>query len=200
VQFNPSKRPSANDGLRHPYVLQFHNPEDEFDCDRPIRIPIDDNIKLTVQDYRDRLYNEVLKKKKEQRRSHRRNLEMQQQHQQSQVVSQQQYAQHSSQSAHHAPAAQPVSSHSAGAHYGDRAHTPQQHGAPHSSTGARTSAPTGSTPQHRTSSSQSHGIPSGHQQAQHQYYGQPGGGGGSSSYANPQYQHYASGAQPRMGR
>jgi len=92
LQFNPSKRISAGDALRHPYVVQFHNPEDEFDCDRVIRIPIDDNTKLTVQDYRERLYNEVLKKKKEQRRSHRRNLEMQQQQQQ--VVSQQQYTHH----------------------------------------------------------------------------------------------------------
>eukprot|EP00438_Fugacium_kawagutii_P005588 Skav209407 [mRNA] locus=scaffold2187:64535:81641:+ [translate_table: standard] len=79
LQFNPNKRITAKDALRHPYVVQFHNPDDEFDCDRTIRIPIDDNTKLTVQDYRDRLYNEVLKKKKEQRRSHRRNLEMQQQ-------------------------------------------------------------------------------------------------------------------------
>jgi len=78
LQFNPNKRITAKDALRHPYVVQFHNPDDEFDCDRTIRIPIDDNTKLTVQDYRDRLYNEVLKKKKEQRRSHRRNLEMQQ--------------------------------------------------------------------------------------------------------------------------
>jgi mitogen-activated protein kinase 15 len=198
VNFNPSKRPSANDGLSHPYVLQFHNPEDEFDCDRPISIPIDDNIKLTVQDYRDRLYNEVLKKKKEQRRSHRRNLEMQQQQQQSQVVSQQQYAQHSSQSAHHAPAAQPVSgSHSAGgAHYSQQYHNDgRSHTTP--TGGARTSTPTGGTPQHRTSSSQSHGVPSGHQ-AQHQFYGQP--GGGSSNYANPMYQHHASAGQPRMGR
>merc|ERR1719456_465619 len=77
LQFNPSRRISAKEVLRHPYVVQFHNPEDEFECDRTIRIPIDDNTKLTVQDYRDRLYNEVLKKKKEQRRSHRRNLEMQ---------------------------------------------------------------------------------------------------------------------------
>jgi len=100
LQFNPAKRISAADSLRHPYVVQFHNPEDEFECDRVIRIPIDDNTKLTVQDYRERLYNEVLKKKKEQRRSHRRNLEMQQQQQQ--VVSQQQYAGH-----HHASAAAP---------------------------------------------------------------------------------------------
>jgi mitogen-activated protein kinase 15 len=78
MQFNPTKRISATAALRHPYVLQFHNPEDEFDCDRTIRIPIDDNTKLTVQDYRERLYNEVLRKKKEQRRSHRRHLELQQ--------------------------------------------------------------------------------------------------------------------------
>merc|ERR1719437_370674 len=98
-QFNPSKRISAKDALRHPYVVQFHNPDDEFDCDRAIRIPIDDNTKLTVEDYRDRLYNEVLRKKKEQRRSHRRNLEMQQgqQPQPGQQVSQQQYGPPSSQ-------------------------------------------------------------------------------------------------------
>merc|ERR1740138_1214472 len=78
LQFNPSKRISAKEALRHPYVVQFHNPEDEFECDRTIGIPIDDNTKLTVQDYREKLYADVLKKKKEQRRSHRRNLEEQQ--------------------------------------------------------------------------------------------------------------------------
>eukprot|EP00747_Dinoflagellata_sp_TGD_P209846 gnl/TRDRNA2_/TRDRNA2_83221_c0_seq2.p1 gnl/TRDRNA2_/TRDRNA2_83221_c0~~gnl/TRDRNA2_/TRDRNA2_83221_c0_seq2.p1 ORF type:complete len:444 (+),score=78.51 gnl/TRDRNA2_/TRDRNA2_83221_c0_seq2:81-1412(+) len=81
LEFSPVKRVSAKDLLRHPYVDQFRNPEEELDCERTIRIPIDDNTKLTVADYRDRLYNEVLKKKKEQRRSHRRELEMQQQHQ-----------------------------------------------------------------------------------------------------------------------
>merc|ERR1740120_169492 len=75
--FNPSKRIIAKDALRHPYVVQFHNPDDEFDCAQTIAIPIDDNTKLTVQDYRERLYLEVLRKKKEQRRSHRRNLEQQ---------------------------------------------------------------------------------------------------------------------------
>merc|ERR1712100_971061 len=78
LDFHPGKRISAKDGLRHPYVIQFHNPEDEPSCDRAIRIPIDDNTKLTVQDYRERLYDEVLRKKKEQRRIHRRNLEMEQ--------------------------------------------------------------------------------------------------------------------------
>jgi len=77
LQFNPSKRISAKDGLRHSYVVQFHNPEDEWECDRVIKIPIDDNTKLTVTDYRERLYADVVRKKKEQRRSHRRNLEEQ---------------------------------------------------------------------------------------------------------------------------
>merc|ERR1740117_2850858 len=89
-QFNPGRRISAKDALRHPYVVQFHNPDDEFDCDRVIRIPVDDNTKLRVQDYRDQIYNEVLRKKKEQRRSHRRTLE--QVPQQAQAPPQQQHA------------------------------------------------------------------------------------------------------------
>merc|ERR1719269_182851 len=95
-QFNPGRRISAKDALRHPYVVQFHNPDDEFDCDRVIRIPVDDNTKLRVQDYRDQIYNEVLRKKKEQRRSHRRTLEQmpqQQQPPQQQPAQQAQYAQ-----------------------------------------------------------------------------------------------------------
>jgi len=72
LQFSPAKRMSAKDALRHPYVVQFHNPDDEPDCASTICIPIDDNVKLTVQDYREGLYMEVLRKKKEQRRSHRR--------------------------------------------------------------------------------------------------------------------------------
>lgn len=63
--------PRSTEALKHPYVVQFHNPDDEFECERPIRIPIDDNTKLTVVDYRERLYEQVLRKKKEQRRSHR---------------------------------------------------------------------------------------------------------------------------------
>merc|ERR1719231_1594681 len=88
LNFNPSKRITAKDALRHPYVVQFHNPDDEFDCDRVIRIPVDDNTKLRVQDYRDQIYNEVLRKKKEQRRSHRRTLEQGQMQAQAQPAQQ----------------------------------------------------------------------------------------------------------------
>jgi mitogen-activated protein kinase 15 len=43
LQFNPNKRLTAEQALRHPYVAQFHNPEDEPNCNRKINIPIDDN-------------------------------------------------------------------------------------------------------------------------------------------------------------
>ena len=43
LQFNPNRRLTADQALRHPYVSQFHNPEDEPVCTRRINIPIDDN-------------------------------------------------------------------------------------------------------------------------------------------------------------
>lgn len=45
LQFNPNKRITAQEALRHPYVSQFHNPDDEPKCPRVIRIQIDDNTK-----------------------------------------------------------------------------------------------------------------------------------------------------------
>merc|ERR1719272_1868349 len=99
-QFNPSRRITAKEALRHPFVVQFHNPDDELECDRILRISVDDNTKLRVQDYRDQIYNEVLRKKKEQRRSHRRTVEeqmpQQQQQQRQQAAPAQQQQVHSS--------------------------------------------------------------------------------------------------------
>ena len=68
LQFNPAKRISAEEALRHPYVAQFHNPADEPACDRIITIPIDDNTKYSISEYRDKLYAEIVKRKKELRR------------------------------------------------------------------------------------------------------------------------------------
>eukprot|EP00929_Paragymnodinium_shiwhaense_P064840 TRINITY_DN3253_c0_g1_i1.p1 TRINITY_DN3253_c0_g1~~TRINITY_DN3253_c0_g1_i1.p1 ORF type:complete len:449 (-),score=99.93 TRINITY_DN3253_c0_g1_i1:266-1612(-) len=160
TQFNPMKRLPAKDALRHPYVAQFHNAEDEHDCDRAIRIPIDDNTKLTVQDYRERLYNEVLKKKKEQRRSHRRNVELQQQQQ----------------AAAAAAVAQPPPSGASSqqmAAGGRRGSGHADYAAPHSS----------GSPGHYSSG---HGapVPHGHQQAY--YAGSPQGSQGTYQYAQPQ--------------
>jgi len=43
LTFNPTKRLSAEEALQHPYVAQFHNPEEEPNCTKKIHIPIDDN-------------------------------------------------------------------------------------------------------------------------------------------------------------
>lgn len=65
LQFNPNKRLTAAEALAHPYVAQFHNPDDEPSCSRTITIPINDNHKYSIQEYRDKLYAEILKKKRE---------------------------------------------------------------------------------------------------------------------------------------
>lgn len=68
LHFNPHKRITAEQALQHPYLAQFHNPMDEPGCNRVIRIPIDDNTKFTIQEYRERLYSEIVRRKKEIRR------------------------------------------------------------------------------------------------------------------------------------
>merc|ERR1712188_43046 len=64
LQFSPSKRISAELALSHPYVSQFHNPDDEPRPPGTISIPIDDNTKYTINDYREKLYIEIVRKKK----------------------------------------------------------------------------------------------------------------------------------------
>uniref|UniRef100_A0A7S0VD35 Mitogen-activated protein kinase n=1 Tax=Polytomella parva TaxID=51329 RepID=A0A7S0VD35_9CHLO len=63
--FNPSRRLTAEQALRHPYVAQFHNSAEEPVCGRTLVLPISDNTKYTVTEYRERLYGEILKKKKD---------------------------------------------------------------------------------------------------------------------------------------
>merc|ERR1719253_710761 len=69
--FNPGKRASCQQLLKHQYVLEFHKPEEELSCPRVIRIALDDDKKLTVQDYRERLYHEVVRRRKDQREERR---------------------------------------------------------------------------------------------------------------------------------
>ena len=68
LQFNPKKRLTAEEALEHPYVADFHNPEEEILCDHKIEIPLDDNNKFTREEYRQKLYDVVLKRKIEIRR------------------------------------------------------------------------------------------------------------------------------------
>lgn len=68
LQFNPNKRLTAEQALRHPFVGQFHNVDDEPVCTRKINIPIDDNQKFSIREYRNKLYSDIHKRKKELRK------------------------------------------------------------------------------------------------------------------------------------
>jgi len=63
LEFNPKKRLTAEEALEHPYVANFHNIEEEITCDHKIEIPLDDNNKFSKEEYRQKLYDIVLKTK-----------------------------------------------------------------------------------------------------------------------------------------
>jgi len=65
LQFNPEKRITVEQALEHAYVSDFHDKSKEIASTKAIKISIDDNIKYTVKDYRQKLYDDILKKKKE---------------------------------------------------------------------------------------------------------------------------------------
>jgi len=69
LQFNPEKRITAEEALKHPFVTLFHNAADEPICNHKIKLHFDDNTKYSVNDYRERLYHEI--RKKRERRRHR---------------------------------------------------------------------------------------------------------------------------------
>lgn len=61
----------VEEALRHPFLAKFRDEKDEPVLSGPVKIPIDDNMKLTIKDYQEALYNDILKKKKEQRKAWR---------------------------------------------------------------------------------------------------------------------------------
>lgn len=65
LQFNPNQRITADQALEHPFVAQFHAPEEEPTCERVITISINDNEKSSIVEYRMKLYEDIIKKKKE---------------------------------------------------------------------------------------------------------------------------------------
>ena len=68
LYFNPTRRLNAEDALKHPFVVMFHDPAQEPVCPGPITIAFDDYTKHTVHEYRDKLYYEVSKRKREMKR------------------------------------------------------------------------------------------------------------------------------------
>jgi mitogen-activated protein kinase 15 len=68
LEFNPNKRMSVEEALKHPFVAQFRDPEREYRATAPIIMPISDQKKLSVREYREAIYADIIKKKREQRR------------------------------------------------------------------------------------------------------------------------------------
>ncbi|XP_019409296.1 PREDICTED: mitogen-activated protein kinase 15 isoform X2 [Crocodylus porosus] len=61
--FNPDKRLTAEEALQHPYVKRFHCPAKEPSLDYDVILPLDDDIQLSVAEYRNKLYEIILEKK-----------------------------------------------------------------------------------------------------------------------------------------
>jgi len=57
LQLNSSKRIQAKDALSHAYVAQFHSPVTESECSHTIKLPIRDDIRVKVEEYRFYLHN-----------------------------------------------------------------------------------------------------------------------------------------------
>lgn len=73
LTYDPDRRLTAEQALRHPFLSQFHDPGQELVCDRLIQLPISDTKKLSLRKYREALYNDILNKKKKERQIWKRN-------------------------------------------------------------------------------------------------------------------------------
>lgn len=56
---NPNKRLNVQEALEHPYLAQFHKDSNEPVCKKRIEIPIDDNKKFSIREYRMKIYYDI---------------------------------------------------------------------------------------------------------------------------------------------
>uniref|UniRef100_A0A5K3FJZ4 Mitogen-activated protein kinase n=1 Tax=Mesocestoides corti TaxID=53468 RepID=A0A5K3FJZ4_MESCO len=57
LQFNPQKRASVCEALEHEYVKRFRNSTEHLmKMSAPLRTPVDDDVQLSIREYRKRLY------------------------------------------------------------------------------------------------------------------------------------------------
>uniref|UniRef100_A0A8C5DVA3 Mitogen-activated protein kinase 15 n=1 Tax=Gouania willdenowi TaxID=441366 RepID=A0A8C5DVA3_GOUWI len=64
--FNPDKRLTAEQALQHPYVARFHNPAKEPAIDFDVVLPVDDDVQLSVVQYRNKLYKMIVERRTKQ--------------------------------------------------------------------------------------------------------------------------------------
>ena len=56
LEFDPSKRLSIEEILKHPYLKDFYEPSELRFSRTKIKLPINDNRRLSLKDYRNILY------------------------------------------------------------------------------------------------------------------------------------------------
>ncbi|XP_041868107.1 mitogen-activated protein kinase 15 isoform X2 [Melanotaenia boesemani] len=61
--FNPEKRLTADQALQHPYVARFYNPAKEPALNYDVVLPVDDDVQLSVVQYRNKLYEMILERR-----------------------------------------------------------------------------------------------------------------------------------------
>ena len=59
LQFNPDKRFTIEQVVEHPYFEEFYSKEEIIASEKKIKVPINDNQKLTVKDYRSLIYKSI---------------------------------------------------------------------------------------------------------------------------------------------
>ena len=64
MDFNPERRLDIEGALKHPYMATFVTGS-EPSCPGTLSIPIDDDHKFTVNDYREKLYQQVVANRKD---------------------------------------------------------------------------------------------------------------------------------------
>ena len=67
LQFNPNKRITAEEALNHPYVSNFHNLKEEISKGYDVVPQLNDNVRLTIDEYRNKLYQFIQQTKQQSR-------------------------------------------------------------------------------------------------------------------------------------
>lgn len=56
MEFDPDKRISVEQILTHPYLVDFYNKKELIPAENKVKVPIDDNQRLSLKEYRNLIY------------------------------------------------------------------------------------------------------------------------------------------------
>lgn len=72
--FNPKERLNVEEALKHNYLRDFSGTEEEITFDGVIKVPMNDNKKFSIREYREALYNDIARRKKDERKRQQNNV------------------------------------------------------------------------------------------------------------------------------